>query len=157
MELGGLAQLLTFLVLAIALVFAIIQAREAGRARKLQATKAVLDEIGNDDVRRARSWVLDKLPGPGQLDISKLSEGDRWTALRVAVALDRVGYMVRQGLIPKDALFNWQRDEIEQLWTKLRPIVMDVRGKRPHYCAQFQWLAEVWFRDMKGTKGGDAA
>ncbi len=148
-ELAAVAQVVAAIVLVIGLILAARQLREAGRARRLQATRAILDEIGNEKIRQARQWVLDKMPEPHALDLSSLPEEDRWRALSVAVALDRVAYMVRQGLIPEDPLFNWQQDEIELLWKKLKPIVVQMQQKRPHYCAHFKWLAKTWLQDME--------
>lgn len=153
-DLGAIAQVLTFIILLVALIYAKGQLSEAGRARKLQATRVLLDEIANEEVRKARSWVLDELPTPDVLDLNKLSMDDHWKARRVAVALDRVGYMVKQGLVPEDALFEWQQDEIEQLWYKLKPIVKEIQQtrNRPHYCAHFEYLATEWFQRMKAKK-----
>ena len=87
-----------------------------GQVRDACASFCDLVETGADARRRAR--------------------GAEDSVMRVAVALDRVGYMVKQGLIPDDALFEWQQDEIQQLWEKLQPIVKYVQKtrNRPHYC-----------------------
>ncbi len=150
-DLGAIAQVLTFIVLVVALIYAKGQLTEAGRARKLQAIRALLDEIANEEVRKARSWVLNEFD---VLDLNELSADEHWKGRRVAVALDRVGYMVKQGLVPEDALFEWQQDEIEQLWRKLEPIVKEIRQTRnlPHYCTHFEYLATEWFQRMKAKR-----
>lgn len=146
---AAIAQVLQFVIVLIALIYAKGQMDEAGRARKLQAARELLNEIGSEEIRVLRSWVLDEMPLPGALTADQ-----HWKAQRVAVSLDRVGYMVRQRLIPEDALFEWQRDEIKQLWPKLEPIVENMRTtrNRPHYCVHFQYLATEWLPRMEQRK-----
>jgi hypothetical protein len=49
-------------------------------------------------------------------------------------------------LFPKHSLFVWQRDEIEKLWDRLKPVVAAVQQPgRPHYCVHFKYLAGTWF------------
>ena len=149
----------------IGLGIAVRQAREASKIRRLQATRDLIGEIGNEEVRRARRWVLETeklsmasrhsfedLQGEArQTELKRVHEGldeqERGQAFRVAVALDRVGFLVSQGLIPEDALFEWQQDEIVQIWQKLKLLVFYVReiGRRPHYCEKLGYLAEEWF------------
>lgn len=131
------------IVVIFAMIYAKGQAEEASRGRKLQATRELINEIGNEEIRADRFWVLRKMP-----EACGLTSREVWRARRVAVAYDRVGYMVRQKLIPEDILYDWQKDEIEQLWKKLKPIIDDERKFRSHHCQHFQYLAEVWFKDM---------
>ena len=135
-------QILQFVIVVLALLYAKGQVDEAGRARKLQATRELLNEIGNEEVRELRTWVLDEMPTSGAL-----SNEEHKKARRVAVAYDRVGYMVEQRLVPDDALFKFQQDEIEQLWLKLKPVVEQVRTRpnRQHYCTHLEYLATQWF------------
>jgi hypothetical protein len=122
---------------------------EASKSRKLQAARELLNEIGNDEVREARWWALHEMP-----PIENFQEADSKRARRLIVAMARVGYMVKQELIPEDALFEWQQDEIEILWNKLGTYVQDIRlrEKRPHYGINFEWLATEWLPHMEATR-----
>ena len=102
-------------------------------------------------MRTLRSWVLDEMPAP---NVRELDKTEHRKARRVAVSLDRVGYMVKQRLIPDDALFEWQQDEIQLLWRKLEPIVKNVRitRNRPNYCKHFEYLMKQWLPRMKKRK-----
>jgi len=133
-------------VLSVSLVFAKGALSEASKARELQATREILSEIGGEDIRSARSWVLKENEMD---DPANLTEEQRKKAKKVAVSLDRVAYMVRQGLVPEYPLFVWQRDEIVELWGKLKPVVAAEWGRRPNYCLQFKWLAEEWLPEMQ--------
>lgn len=146
---AAIAQVLQFIIVLIALIYAKGQVDEAGRARRLQATRDLLDEIGGEEIRALRSWVLNEMP-----PLDALTADQHWKARRVAVSFDRIGFMVKQRLIPEDALFEWQRDEIKQLWPKLKPVVEDMRNtrNRPHYCVHFQYLATEWLPRMERRK-----
>ena len=143
-------QVATAVILLIGLIYTGRQLRHAARGWKLQATKAILDEIGNPMVRRARWWVLNQMPDDVE-NVDGIAEKDRRKPPAVAVSLDRVGFMVEEGVIPDRALFRWQRDEIPRLWAKLEPIVNSIReGQgRPNYCIHFERLATEWFDRMK--------
>ena len=142
-----------FIVVVIALLYARRQQREVMRSRNLNATKQMLDEIGNPTLRKARAYVLDHLELPD--DLSSVREEDLDLIRSVAVAYDRVGYLVRQDLIPQKALFDFQRDEIEQLWEKIGPVVEQFRKNRgrPNYCKRFEYLALEWLPEMKRKHG----
>jgi hypothetical protein len=141
---AAIAQIVQCGFLILALLIAGWQVLEAGRARKLQATRELLNEIGGRELREARTWVLTEMPTFDAFDPTKLSKEDFHKALTVAVAYDRVGYMVEQHLIPEDALFRFQRDEIELLWQKLKPVVVHMRRAREHYCVNFEDLSTKW-------------
>mgnify|MGYP001061516838 CR=1 FL=1 len=146
---AAIAQILQFVIVVIALIYAKGQADEASKARKLQVVRELINEIGSEEIRTLRHWVLYDMPAFDALTAEQL-----WKARKVAVALDRVGYMVKQRLIPEDALFEWQRDEINQLWTKLEPLVEEMQTKRsrPNYCKHFTYLATEWFPRMQQRK-----
>jgi len=122
---------------------------EETKLRKLQATREILNEIGREEVADARHWVLRDMPET--YDPKTLSDADRKKLWRVLVSLDRVAYMVKQGLIPDEALFNWQGDEIQLLWVKLERYIRYVRESehRQHYACHFEWLAKGWLPNQK--------
>jgi hypothetical protein len=148
-EWGSAFQILqTFLLLfatiaaTVALFYAKNQAREASRARELAAARVLFDEIGTDEIRRIRTWVLEEVKEDSiPLTIGPEQKGD---IRRLAVAYDRVAYMIKFDLLPEKALFYFQRDDISQIWIKIEPIINEVRQRRPHYYDFFKCLAEKW-------------
>jgi hypothetical protein len=137
-------------VLVIALVGLLIamrQSREASRARRLTATKLLLDEIGNNEVRMARAFVLEEMQDFTVDDIRDkrvaLTGDAIRNARRVGVAYDRVGVMIKQGLIDERTLYNSQNVEIKEIWRKIEPMVRFVRSdlKRDNYMYHFEYLA----------------
>jgi len=115
------------------------QAEEASKSRHLDATRLLLEQIGPDDVREIRSWLLDESPDLTTPD----KEKDR-KVRRLVVAYDRVGLMVMQGLLLDRALFGFQHEEIDTIWKKSLPVIKRAREKRPNYANNFQDLALKW-------------
>ncbi len=137
---AALFQILQFFIIVAALAYAKGQADEAARARKLAATQVLFNELGAQDVRELRSWVLERVDWP---QISDSNEEDLRRIRRLSVAYDRVGYMIQEGLLPDRALFEFQQDEIEELWKRVEPSIDLVRrNNRPHYCRHFS----IWLR-----------
>ena len=86
--------------------------RLLNRNIKLQAARDLLSEIGDEEVRRLRSWVLDEM----NLLAPSHNEEDYKKARRVAVSLDRVGYMVRHRLVDEVEFFVRERHDNADDW-----------------------------------------
>lgn len=67
---GSFAMVVQAIVLVIASLYAGCQLREVARSRKLDATRQLLDEIGNPVLRNNRDYVLYRLSIPEALDCS---------------------------------------------------------------------------------------
>lgn len=136
------------IILCCAFYYAKKQLNGAEKARKLQATRELINELGSEDLRKDRWWVLYEMDS----DLTKLSKCELWRARRVAVAYDRVGFMVKQGLVQEDALFDFQKDEIKMLWEKLEPIVKEEQKNRPNHCKRFEYLYKKWLPLMEKSR-----
>lgn len=134
---------------ALQLVVVAVTIPSVRRQLRLMAARDVINEIGNDRIRELRSWVLDTVDQP--VDIATRDEIEN--ARRLAVAYDRVGYMMKQKLVPNRALFDFQCDEIPLVWARVRPVIDDVRRTRPNYCHHFEWLATEWVTKMSRRYG----
>lgn len=152
MAVGDMALWLQFLVLFGSALGALWAIREAKRARDLQSTIVLIDELGSKEVRKARSWVLDNLPEDGSA--KDIPVDGLEMAKTVAVAYDRVGFLIMQKLAPQRPFFEWQQDEIGRLWPRLEPIVTKEQTRRSHYCKHFKDLALVWLPKATAKHGG---
>jgi len=143
-----------FIVVVIALFYARRQLREVTRSRSLTATMQLLHEIGTPDLRKARTYVLERLK-PISHDLSNVSEEELDMIRSIAVAYDRVGVMVEQHFISEKVLFDFQQDEIEQTWQKIKPVIKHYQTDkgRPNYCRHFEDLATKWLPEMKRKHG----
>jgi hypothetical protein len=139
-------QIIQFIIVLIALVIAAKQFREASRARELTATNFLIELVGNESIRDIRSWFLhefDNKESPTSEELEKIR--------KLAVCYDRVGFMIKQKMLPEKALYVWQRDEIKKLWAEITPFVNMIRTtyNRPNYCLHFEYLATEWIKKME--------
>jgi len=153
---AALVTIIQFVVVVFALIYAKGQLNEMARSRKLTATRELLDEVGSDKVREYRRLVLSDIFVIPE-DPSAMGQKLWQAATGVAVAYDRVGYMVKQRLIPEKELYEFQRDEIELVWDRVKRLIEYVQVlpncPRKHYCKDFKWLAEEWLPKKKDKWG----
>lgn len=152
---AALATIVQAIIVVGALFYARDQLREATRSRRLYATTQLLIEIGTPKIREARRYVLYELSA--NFEVSKLEKDRIEMVSSVAVAYDRVAYMIVDKLMPSKALFEFHGDDIDLVWKKIQPLVNYKREKadpqRPNYCKHFKWLATEWLPDMKRKYG----
>lgn len=153
-KIAKIAPSFVFFIAFLALAIAWRQSREASRSRRLTATKLLLDEIGNVDVRAARTYVMGSMPRFALEDIRENRVdfgGDAFQyARRVGVAYDRIGIMIKQGLVDEGILFDSQHVEIREIWQKIEPMVCFIRTDhyRENYLCHFEYLATNWLPKM---------
>jgi hypothetical protein len=127
------------------------QAEEASKSRMLDATRLLIEELGDPDVRRIRSWLLDECKDPVPADIDKETEAKVRTLI---VAYDRVGLIIKQKLILDSTLYEFQQDEIGQVWRKAKPVIDRIRqGPRTNYAHHFEDLALKWLPEARKKYG----
>jgi hypothetical protein len=143
-----LAQIVGTFLVAAGLVFTGQQLREIRqqvkediRSRKLKETQIFLSQIGVDEVRAIRRWLLTN--NFQTLDATSILEDDRAKVLRLAVAYDRVGLMTSFDLLDLDFISEWQGVEICQLWDIVKEIIESERilPGRSQYCRYFEELS----------------
>jgi hypothetical protein len=160
-DLAALSTSLQFFVILGAAIFALGQFREADRNRRLVAMVELFRLIGDEDMRVLRSWLLHDMPLAGSIiDVDRglvLDEGALERIRKLSVTYDRVGYMIAEGVLPLTSLLDFQRDEIERLWHRVRPFVEFIREKqhRPNYCKHFEHLAKKAFEHGYGGGSGN--
>jgi hypothetical protein len=142
-------------VVVIALFYARHQLSEAARSRELNATTQLLKEIGAPEIRKARGYVLFELSP--SFDVSKLKKDEIDMIGSLAVAYDRVGYMINEKLLPPKAVFEFHGDDIELVWKKIEPFVRyyqeQADPRRPNYCKHFELLVTKSLPEMKREYG----
>jgi hypothetical protein len=153
-DIGSIAQCVETIIILGAFIYAAIQVREVKKSRHLAAVKDLLNEIGNSEVQAHRYWVLNEMSLCDPAKIAAIGEDELIRVRRISVAYDRVGYLLKLGLLPERELFELQQDEIPKLWMKLKPVIEHIRTveRRPNYCRHFSYLAEDWFERMQSTR-----
>jgi hypothetical protein len=150
-EVAALAAIVRDIFLLVGFVFAGNQLLGAARSRTLNATAMLLDELARTDLRMARHSVLYDLEKPN--DVATMNKKDRDLMAFIASTYDRIGYLIKQGLLPSKPLFGFHGEDIGLLWEKIWPVVKyyreEAEPKRPNYCDDFKWLATVWLPRMR--------
>ncbi len=108
---------------AIGLILVAWQTREAQKARYLQATIAIFDDLGSDDSRNARKHVYTKLPAR----VEKYRDVDRYNAEKVIASLDRAALFCNTRYVNKEIIFAMYGEAFIKCWEKLSGSIMERR------------------------------
>jgi hypothetical protein len=150
-ELAAVASIVRDVFILVGLTVAGKQVVEAARSRTLNATSMLLEEIARTDLRMSRHAVIHDLKKTS--NVAAMNKEDRELITFVASTYDRIGYLIRQNLLPAKPLFDFHGEDIELLRDKIWPVVKyyreEAEPKRPNYCNSFRWLATVWLPSMR--------
>ena len=140
------------LAVIIALIYAWGQVKEARRASNLGAIWEIFDMLSSEEMNNARKVVYKSRnqysllqQGKGLDDIPHES---RHNANKVANTFDRVGYLVKKGLIPEDLLLDNHKYIIARSWIALEPYVYHTREIRGQdsFLEYFQYISDRVFQ-----------
>jgi hypothetical protein len=118
-------------------ILAIRQLKEMTRSRNLEAMLQVYELISSESARTLRRYIYENL-------ISKpedTTEEEHRIIEEVSVVRDRVGALVRAGLVPEDLLFQSHARMITRIWDKLEPYIAYHRQAHPEHVSYFENLA----------------
>ena len=150
-EVAAVASIVRDVFILVGFAFAGRQVFEAAKSRTLNATSMLLEEMAKADLRMSRHVVIYDLKKPS--NVAAMNKEDRELMTSVALTYDRIGYLIRQNLLPAKPLFDFHGEDIELLWEKIWPVVKyyreEAEPKRPNYCNSFKWLATVWLPTMR--------
>ncbi|MDT4328930.1 hypothetical protein RPD76_03380 [Methylomonas sp. MV1] len=151
-ELSSLSQVLQLIVVTFGFIYGKRQLDELVKARNLEVTRELIDEIGNEEIRGIRTWLMHEFnKTPSLSAITAIDKGDLDKIYKLAVAYDRIGFLVSLGIVPENNLYKFQKDEIRLLWETCQPFIFYKRtqGKRPGYCSHFEYLSGDWLIKME--------
>lgn len=150
-ELAAIASIVRDIFILVGITVAGKQVVEATRSRTLNATSMLLEEIARTDLRMSRHVIIHDLKKTS--NIAAMNKEDRELMTFVASTYDRIGYLIRQNLLPAKPLFDFHGEDIELLWEKISLVIKyyweEAEPKRPNYCNSFKWLATVWLPSMR--------
>lgn len=104
----------------------------------------IIDIIRNDTVREYReilrkSEVLNK-PVSGN-NVPSLDDKTEKIARYVAVAYDKLGFILKHDEDLERQVLEWHGEDIEEMWTMLAPLVKNKwRQRNPKYAIEFERL-----------------
>ena len=138
-ELGGLAASIGLFAAAFAAWAAYKQLVELVRTRKLEALSRVFDLISSVEARRARRFVMHELASPPD----SITPRERDAIEQIAVDFERIGSLVRLGLVPQAELLAHHAPVIARTWQRLEPY-LEYRAKvlGGNYAHNFRWLGK---------------
>ena len=125
-----------------ALFIAIKQIFEAKKLRKIQMIRELINEIGDEEIKKIRNWVIYDMPEPNQEDpLRGLTLKDIDNARKLAVAYDRICFMIIESKY--DIFKKFHKDDVKIIWDKLENLIKYTQKKRvpkrPEYCKSFEF------------------
>jgi hypothetical protein len=108
----------------------------------------IIDIIRNDTVRGYRemlreSEVLKRLKIEGDDSLAPLDDKIEKAAKYVAVAYDKLGFILKHDEDLERRVLEWHGDDIAEMWMMLQPIVKNRwRLRNPRYAMEFERLGQ---------------
>ncbi|MEM4378917.1 MAG: hypothetical protein QXX85_08055 [Candidatus Nitrosotenuis sp.] len=108
----------------------------------------IIDIIRNDTVREYRellreSEALKQLNIEGGTTLPPLDDKIEKAARYVAVAYDKLGFIIKHDEDLQRRVLEWHGDDIAEMWLMLQPIVKNKwRLKHPRYAIEFERLGQ---------------
>ena len=114
-----------------AAVVAFLQLRSIRRSSELQAASTIWASIDNDPYRRHRRTIHRAILTPGEGPPVHSIPAALWDAIETtATALDRVGSLVDNGLIPGHYVYDRYSEVVIEMWDKTKPYLNHRRGQK---------------------------
>jgi hypothetical protein len=113
------------MVVTIASVLALIELREASKARYLDV-RTLIQEMNVPALRDARRFVYTEMPS----DRAQLSGESLKKVEMVLVSFDEIGVLVAQGLLPRQMALDVYAEIVTRAWRKVLPFVRFERERR---------------------------
>lgn len=135
-QISEIAQIIGILSIVFLLFHAKPFLLELVEHRRLTMFRDIIGEIGAQEVRDIRSWLYEN-------DIqNQPSHEEHCKITRIAVAYDRVGFLIGEDLEYLKRFDDFQGDEVIYIWEKIKNIVLTLRTSRnnPNYCHHFEQL-----------------
>lgn len=128
------------IIAAVAAIIAIKQLREMAKTRHLEAMLRVYEMIGNESAREDRRFIFNNLSSPPEL----ITDEERNRIERVSVTLDRVGKLIKSGLVPKEEFLNSHYEMVVRCWKVLEPYILHHENKvGGRHSSHFKYLYNV--------------
>jgi len=107
----------------------------------------ITDIVRNDAVRERRemlreSEVMNKIKSGKEMP-SELDDQTEKAARYVAVAYDKLGFILKHDEDLENRVLEWHGDDIAEMWTMLQPVVKNIwRKRKPRYAMEFERLGK---------------
>jgi len=130
-------------VIIVALIFAIAQLREAGRARATEAMRQVFETLSSPEARRDRRLVYHS----AGMKLDTIPDEQLQRLWGVALSFNNVGLLISRGYLPSEVVYDIYGDAAVRCYDVLKPLINQERERRgeldssPYYLKYFEELA----------------
>jgi hypothetical protein len=142
------------------ITLAIVAKREMGeadRVRNMQAYALVLEQLGEEQEREARRYVIKQFP-KGKKTLDDLPDSERIKVENVLSGFDRIGFLVSKGFYPANYIADFIGLPILRCWDKLSDYAHQRRQEdeketqiKSTYVQYFEALVEIIRQYFKDT------
>ncbi|WP_207736395.1 DUF4760 domain-containing protein [Fusibacter ferrireducens] len=131
-EISSIASVVELIVVIISIIYAKKQLDDSVLSRRIQLLREIISEVGTDEIRELRSWLYNS--SEEDIDLDKVR--------RLAVAYDRISFMLLNDRNALKLFREFQGNEIIQIWEKVESRIRIIRDQRknPDYCIHFEKL-----------------
>ncbi|MFC2104791.1 hypothetical protein ACFLS4_05520 [Bacteroidota bacterium] len=112
-----------FTVVIFTAIIALRQFKEMIKSRHMEGLINVYELMGNEQARIDRYHIYNKL----KKDPEKISLDDWKCIQRVSTSFDKIGLLVKAGLVPKKELLESHYEVFIRSWIKLEPYIKNYR------------------------------
>jgi len=139
---GAIASIVTAIIAVIGIYPLFRSLMQSERSLRFGVYSQILETL--EKTRQARHLLYDEVPKePSATSLSKLSPDQTEQLDELARAFDKLGLLVKHGVVPLDFVFDFYSRPIVVAWHRLEPHITEERRKRnqPGHMAKFEMLA----------------
>jgi hypothetical protein len=140
----------------VAAAYYVMTLRTNTRTHKIELTTNISQRLGTKeklkdfiDLADLKWDTVENFRAKYDSALNPESYAKRWS---LWIEYDTLGYLLRNGMIDREILFNSQGNEATVMWARYKPIIDDVRKTEmgPRWMENFQYLAEEMWLMAKG-------
>lgn len=138
---ANISQVIACIAVIIAIPFAIIQIKEATRARYLEALSRIFEEFRSEVFFKDRRFVYSH----EQFDWNSCNKDERIRIERLINTYNRMAFLVEKGMIPQRLILEIWSGALTASWQKLESYVKDRRAATgfSDWAIQFEHIANL--------------
>jgi len=148
-QIGALASVLTTLIIGVTAGAALIQLRHMRTANQITASTTLLAEAETPEMRKAFSFCAielgERMKDPAFIEALKTGKIDRDVHLEIMVGnyWEKVGVLLRKGLLDRDICLDWSSPNCAHNWRQLEEVAKPLRGRSAPIWRDFEYIANL--------------
>jgi hypothetical protein len=128
---AALATIISSIAIVASAIFVVVQLRQAARDRYVTITSDLFEIWQSSEFQEDQLYLLHKFVAPSWDDFVALGRGERAerALYRVGGYYDRIGSLVRHGLIRQDDILPAVGGTAIAVWARIEPLVQEARRR----------------------------